>query len=391
MLNEIQKNILVQVQKLSSEMKALAMFIGKNPELAFQEWKSQAKLTQFLKHHGFRVQKGVGGIKTSFLATLTQGAGPKIGFLAEYDALPGIGHACGHNLIGVASCAAAIALTKGFPNFSGTIAVVGCPAEEGGGGKILLAKKGIFHKLDCAMMAHPDCKTEVVKKMLALIELDIEFFGRASHAAAEPEKGISALHAAVNSYQEIFKLSKTLSSDSRVHGIFTNGGTKPNIIPPYAALKYYVRALDMAYARKTIEKIKKISLKEAKKIGAKVKFTLNPLAYEPFHPNYALANIFKHQLKLLKVKNEQGSETKRIGSSDVGNVGQVIPTIHPSIKICDTAFCHTIDFAKAALKPRGFQGMVQAASALALTGYEIFSHPQHLKKMKAEFRQRKSN
>ncbi|MBI3019151.1 MAG: hypothetical protein HYY61_04595, partial [Deltaproteobacteria bacterium] len=114
-----------------------------------------------------------------------------------------------------------------------------------------------------------------------------------------------------------------------------------------------------------------------------------PLVYEPFHPNTVLAHIFKRQLKLLKVKNEQGSETERIGSSDVGNVGQVIPTIHPSIKICDNAFCHTIDFAKAALAPRGFQGMIQAASALALTGYELFSNPEHLKKMKIEFRQRK--
>lgn len=389
MLNGIQKDILDQVQKLSGEMRTLATFIGKNPELAFQEWKSQTKLTQFLKKYGFQIKKGVGGIKTSFLAIRSQGQGPKIGFLAEYDALPGIGHACGHNLIGVASSAAAIALAQGFPNFLGTILVVGCPAEEGGGGKILLVKKGIFHKLDCAMMAHPDCKTEVVKKMLALIEIDIKFFGRASHAAAEPEKGISALNAAVSSYQEILNMSKTLSPDSRVHGIFTHGGTKPNIIPPYAGLKYYVRALDMGYAKNTIEKMKKISLKEAKKIGAKVKFTLNPLAYEPFHPNTVLANIFKRQLKVLNIKNEQGSETERIGSSDVGNVGQVIPTIHPSIKICDHAFCHTIDFAKAALKPAGFQGMIQAASALALTGYELFSNPSHLKKMKEEFRQRK--
>ncbi|MBI2646553.1 MAG: hypothetical protein HYW85_05965 [Deltaproteobacteria bacterium] len=120
-----------------------------------------------------------------------------------------------------------------------------------------------------------------------------------------------------------------------------------------------------------------------------MKFTLNPLSYEPFHPNYALANIFKRQLKLLNVKNEQSGETERIGSSDVGNVGGLVPTIHPSIKICDNAFCHTIDFAKAALKPRGFQGMIQAASALALTGYELFSNPGHLKKMKAEFLQRK--
>lgn len=389
-MSETRKNIIRVVKALSPEMKRLATFIGKHPELAFKEFKAQEKLITFLKTHGFKIQKGVGGIQTSFLATLTRGSGPKIGFLAEYDALPGIGHACGHNLIGVASSAAAIALAKGFPNFSGTISVVGCPAEEGGGGKILLAKKGIFHTLDCAMMAHPDCKTEVVKKMLALMEIDIEFFGRASHAAAEPEKGISALNAAVQSYQEIFKLSKTLSSDSRVHGIFTQAGSKPNIIPPYAALKYYVRALDMAYVRKTIEKIKKISLKETKKIGAKVKFTVNPLAYAPFHPNRTLAHIFKRQLQFLKVKNEQSSETKRIGSSDVGNVGEVIPTIHPSIKICDNAFCHTIDFAKAAVEKKGFQGMGQATSALALTGYEIFLNPSLLKKMKAEFKQRKN-
>jgi len=322
--------ILKEVDKLSLEMKSVAKFIGQYPELAFSEFKAQEKLTWFLKKYGFNVKKGVGGIKTAFIATKSNRfkKTPNLGFLAEYDALPGIGHACGHNLIGTASSGAAIALSSILKQVSGTITVIGCPAEEGGGGKVLLAKKGIFDPLSVAMMAHPDNKTEVVKYMLALIEVDIEFLGRASHAAAEPEKGIHALNAAVATYSAILKMSKTLTKDARVHGIFTSGGQKPNIIPAHAALSYYVRALDMKYAYQIIQKIKKIAFQEAKKIKAKVIFKVNPIVYEPFHPNRTLAHVFEKQLAFLKIKNEQSDPKSKIGSSDIGNVGNIVPTIH---------------------------------------------------------------
>lgn len=390
-MNSVQKKITEKVNQLSTELVQMARFMGEHPELAFHEFRAQQKLLSFLKKHGFKIKKGVGGIKTAFVATRKMGNGPNVGLLAEYDALPGLGHACGHNLIGPASCGAAVAILQVWPAISGTITVVGCPAEEGGGGKILLAKKGIFKRLSVAMMAHPDSRTEVVKKMLALIEIDIEFFGRASHAAAAPEKGINALDVATMIYSKVFTFRKTLSRDSRVHGIFTAAGEKPNIIPDYAALKYYVRALDMKYAKRIVKKIESIASKTARSFGAKMKMKINPLSYEPFHPNRALAYIFRQQLKDLNIKNEQGSETKGIGSSDVGNVCQQVPTIHPMIKIYNGPSCHTPQFAKAALSEEGYQGMIAASKALALTAYEIFSKPKHLKKIKKEFLRQKES
>jgi metal-dependent amidase/aminoacylase/carboxypeptidase family protein len=249
-----------------------------------------------------------------------------------------------------------------------------------------LAKKGAFRNLSVAMMAHPDSRTEPIKKMLALVELDIEFFGKESHAAAAPEKGINALDAAVATYQNILHYRKRFTKDARIHGIFTSAGTKPNIIPDYACLKYYIRALRMSDVEQMIRRIKSIAKREARRIGAETKFKINPLSYEPFYPNRILGKIFAKQLAFLRIKNEQGSETKRIGSSDVGNVGQRVPTIHPSIKICDHLSVHTRAFAKAALSDRGYKAMTGAAKALALTGYEVLSKPQTLKRINAEFK-----
>ena len=168
-MNFLQKKIIDQVESRYGEMVAIARSIGRRPELAFHEFYAQKKLMSFLRKNGFRVVQGAGRLKTAFVATRRRGRGPNIGFLAEYDALPEIGHACGHNLIGVASCAAAIAVAKGMADFSGTLTVVGCPAEEGGGGKILLAKQGVFKPLSCAMMVHPDSKTEILKASLSFI------------------------------------------------------------------------------------------------------------------------------------------------------------------------------------------------------------------------------
>lgn len=388
MKEKLQLEIVHEVDRLANELASVAKFIGTHPELAYHEYHSQQRLIAYLKKHGFKIKKGIGGIKTAFFATAGQKsmAGPTVGFLAEYDALPGIGHACGHNLIGATSCTAAIALSKALKDLKGSVAVIGCPAEEGGGGKILLARKGVFKNLDVAMMAHPDSRTEPIKKMLALVELDIEFFGKESHAAAAPEKGINALDAATVTYQNILRYRKGLTKDARIHGIFTAAGTKPNIIPDYAALKYYIRALRMSYVEQMIRRIKSIARMKAKRIGAKVKFRMNPLSYESFCPNRTLGKIFSKQLALLRIKNEQGSKTKGIGSSDVGNVGQRVPTIHPSIKICDHLSVHTRAFAKAALSNRGYKAMIGAAKALALTGYEVLSQPVTLKRIKAEFK-----
>ena len=393
--------LIQHIQGLSQEMRKCARFIAAHPELAYEEYQSMAILTQLLKKHRFKIRHNAGQIKTAFVATqefsFSKTIFPSdihIGFMAEYDALPGIGHACGHNLVGVASAGAAIALAEALKRMhtpiktkssSIKISVIGCPAEEGGGGKILLTKRGVFRDLSVAMMIHPDDRTEMVKRMLSLIECDIEFSGRASHAAAAPHLGINALDAAVETYAKILVFRKTLSKDARVHGIFSSAGQKPNIIPDHAGLKYYVRSLDMKKTYGIIKKIEIITRQYARKYGAKVTITKNPLAYEPFQANRYLNGIFRQQLRKMGASEVKGV-TQGMGSSDVGNVSQVVPTIHPLIKICTGFSCHTPAFAKAAASDKGIQGMVFGANVLALTGLALLKNPKHIIKIKKEFK-----
>jgi len=207
----------------------------------------------------------------------------------------------------------------------------------------------------------------------------LSFFGKIAHAAAAPEQGINALDAAVGTFNGIQTYLKTLGKDARINGIFTSGGTKPSIIPDHAALKYYIRSLQMKTTDAMIASVKKIAQKNANKVGAKLKISQNPWIYEPFHPNRTLANIFRKQLKVLGIKDEQRSETKGIGSSDVGNVGQVVPTIHPMYKICDRYFCHTAPFRKAAQTQRAYQAMISISKALAFTAHDIGELSLYLK------------
>lgn len=382
----MKKRLLSAIDLMAPKLRETSLFIHQHPETSFEEYKAQEALTGLLKRSRFDVRSGVGGLATAFIAEYGLGSSrPVIGFIAEYDALPGIGHGCGHNLIGPASVGAAAALSSTLGPKSCRLKVIGTPAEERGGGKIRLIKAGIFEGIDAVMMVHPSNKTEVIKRSLALIDLVIEFFGKASHAAGAPHMGINALDAVIQTFNNIAALRQHIRPDARLHGIITNGGKAPNVIPDYTSARFLIRSIDRDYASYLLERVKECARGAAKATGAKVRFKIDKNILMPFRPNYAMADIFRGHLNSLGIETGIDEEYKEIGSSDIGNVSQIVPTIHPALAICDHSKApHSIEFAQAAGSNDGINGMLSAAKAIALTALDLITRPDLLKKVKDE-------
>jgi len=382
----LKEQVQVEIDRLAPELLEVSQFLHANPELAYEEHRAAERLTGVLERHGFAVAREVAGLATAFTARTGSGK-PQIAFLAEYDALPGLGHACGHNIIGTASLGAALAVKTVLDRLPGEVLLVGCPAEEKGGGKIDLAAAGIFAGIDAAMLVHPSNRTEMVKLALGMREFSVEFFGKASHAAASPEKGINALDAAVLSYTGIGVLRQQVRSDARIHGIITHGGQAPNIIPDYAAVRFFVRALDLAYLDELSRRAVACFEAAAQATGCRVQITPATKDYHPYKPVYGLAELFQRNLESLGETVDQGPLDKELGSTDVGNVSQVVPTIQPMLKISPREVtCHMAAFAEAAGSERGQQAMLAAARALAMTAVDLLAEPGNLARVAAEFR-----
>ncbi len=383
------KRILSAARALRPRLEKIALEIWRNPEVAFEERYASSLLKGFLEDEGFIVESGLAGMKTAFRARLARKRPrPAVGFLAEMDALPGLGHGCGHNLIGTAAAGAAAALRRAMPVISGRVEVVGCPAEESGGGKVRLARRGCFDRLDACLIIHPDTKTEVFKLSLALVEVRLAFIGKAAHASAEPEKGINALDAMIETFCSVGDLREGITERGRVHGIITHGGSAANIIPDRTEAVFYVRGRTIEEAKYNIKKLLWCARKAARSTGARLSARVKTAqAYEPFIPNRTLGGVFERNLKYLDIKIEQGPEDKGLGSTDVGNVSRRVPIISPTVKIPGLrSACHSPGFARAAGGRAGIEMMMQAAAAMALTGAEVLKDSSLRQKMRSEFR-----
>ncbi|MFB3143391.1 MAG: M20 family metallopeptidase [Candidatus Methylomirabilales bacterium] len=382
-----QKQALIQeVDRLSPELSQISRFLHAHPELAFEEHQAAELLTRTMEEHGFSVERGVAGLPTAFTASYASGEGPTIAFLAEYDALPGIGHACGHNLIASGSVGAALALKAFLGEVPGRVLLVGCPAEEKGGGKIPLVESKVFRKVDVAMLVHPSNRTEIVKKALGMRDVQVEFFGKAAHAAATPHLGINALDAVILTFNNINALRQQIRPDARIHGIITNGGKAPNIIPDHAVALFYVRALDMEYLEDLYQKVLGCFEAAAMATGARYQVKRAGNDYHPHRVNYTLGHIFRQNLEALGGVVDQGPEAAELGSTDVGNVSQVVPTLQPTITICGPKVsCHMAEFAVASASDAGEEGMFMAARAMALTGLDLLRDRDALHRVKKEF------
>jgi amidohydrolase len=382
----LKARVKAEVDWLAPELLDVSQFLHANPEMAYEEFKAAERLTATLERHGFAVARGVAGLSTAFTGRVGSGR-PRITFLAEYDALPGLGHACGHNLIGTASLGAALAAKAILDPGGGEVLLVGCPAEEKGGGKIPLVEAGVFAGTDAVMLVHPSNRTEMVKLALGMREIIVEYFGKASHAAASPDLGVNALDAVVLAYTGISALRQQVRSDARIHGIITHGGQAPNIIPDYAAARFYVRALDLGYLEELTPRVVRCFEAAAQATGCRVKVAFPGLTYHPYKPVYTLASLFQRNLESLGEVVDQGPVDKELGSTDVGNVSQAVPTIQPMLQIsAREVTCHMTAFAEAAISERGQRAMLLAAKAMAMTAVDLLAHPDSLAQVAAEFR-----
>lgn len=388
--SENKQRIAGAVDELDSKLRELALRIHAHPELSFQEKKAAQWLTEPLKAAGFEVERGIAGLETAFKATWEgKSGGPTIALLAEYDALPEIGHACGHNLIGTSAVGAALALKQAVPDLQGRIVVLGTPAEEDGGGKIIMCEHGIFDEVDAAMMCHPHKNTMVLRGALACVDATFRFYGKQAHASSAPEKGISALDALINTFVAINSLRQFCKEDVRIHGIITKGGDAPNVVPDYCEAKFILRAATVRELRELTEKVYKTVHHSAEAVGAHAKIE-EGLVYAERNNNHALAGLFAANLEAMGLEVSEPPKKGGIGSSDIGNVGQVTATIHPYIKITE-AGTHTPEFTVATASEDGLIGMNQAAKALAMTAYDLCADPAAFRRVREEFENGKKN
>ncbi len=390
-LETLKARVAETVEELAEELWDLALRIHAHPELAYKEEKAAAWLTEFLEKRGCRVERGVGGVPTAFRADVPgAGPGPTVAILAEYDALPAIGHACGHNIIATsaagagAALAAAVAGVGGLP-FPGRVVVVGTPAEEGGAGKVRLLQAGVFAGVDAAMMIHPLCRTRLWRPSLGLTKVKVEYFGKAAHASASPWRGVNALNAVIGLFNALDAMRQQVRPDSRIHGIITVGGQQANIIPEYTAAEFYLRSPDKAYLGELRRRFEAAAEGAATQTGCRVVVTFDPIIHEPVRPNMVMVELFGKNLERLGFPVD-ADDTGGYGSTDAGNVSQALPMIHPYIRIApDDTPNHSRDFTEAAASPMARAGMLAAAKTLAMTALDLLASPAAVEAAQAEF------
>ncbi|WBL14854.1 M20 family metallopeptidase [Sutcliffiella sp. NC1] len=384
----MKETIIEQIDRYRDDFYNISIYIGENPELGHEEFKACAVLTEALQKHDFQVDIGICDLPTAFTATFDSGKpGPSIGFMAEYDALPEVGHACGHNLIGTMGIAAAIGLSKVIHETGGKVIVFGTPAEETKGGKVTMAEAGLFHQLDVAMMVHPLDRYMKSGTSLAMDAIQFEFFGKSSHAAASPHLGVNALDAVIQTFNSINALRQHITPDARIHGIITEGGKAANVVPDYAVAQFYVRGAKREYVNELVDKVKRCAEGAALQTGTTMKSSYYEFSYDDMVTNTPLSEAFTKELISLGVKEEEIlTDRGGSGSLDMGNVSHVVPSIHPYIKICNESYaCHTHEFRVAAMSEKAREAMILGAKTMALTGYEVITNKSLLDEIKAEF------
>jgi amidohydrolase len=388
-MDALKRRVAAAVERLGDELTALSLDIHAHPELAFQETHAADRVGRFLTEQGFKVEAGVGGIPTAFRASLETGPGPTLAILCEYDALPGVGHACGHNVIAAAGAGAGAALMAardGLP--SGRVVVIGTPAEERGGGKGCLVEAGLFRDVDAAMMIHGFDRTLLHQDLLGVARVTFEWEGRAAHASVDPWEGVNALDACVATFNGVAMLRQQMRPDCRIHGVVAEGGIAGNIIPERAVADFNVRGPSLEAMWALHRRVVACAEAAALATATRLTVTRHPDVYEPMRRNQGLLDVFAANLGASGLA-EGPAAPDRLASSDIGNVSQVTPTIHAWVQIAalGTAI-HTREFATAAAAPSARVGLLAGAKLMALSAVDLLADPSRLRVIKEEFTRR---
>jgi len=374
------------LERLTPAILSLSRTLHAHPELSLEEFRSAALLTRFLESEGFRVRRGVGGLETAFVARKPgRRGGPRLAFLAEYDALPGIGHACGHNLIGAAAAGAGAALGRTIRDLRGEVVVIGTPAEETIGGKAVLVDRGLFDGIDAALMFHPSTEDRVYTTSLACHSLEVVFHGRAAHAVAAPEQGINALDALIRLFVDLERLKRRLPREVRMPGIIAEGGKRANIVPDRAVGRFTLRARNLRTLGRVERAFRGAVRGAARATGARSTIRSLDHPYAEMVTNRVMADIFKRELASMGRRTVDTPRT-RMGSLDMGNVSQTVPSIHPYVAVApQSAPLHSRGFARFAGGPRGRAGLLVATRALALSALAALTDDEVLSRSRREF------
>jgi amidohydrolase len=387
-LELLKKDVAAAVDSLRGELLELSHAIHQEPELALEEFKAAERLTAAVAHNDLPVVRGTFGLKTAYAAEFGRDGGPTIAILSEYDALPGVGHACGHNIIATAGLGASLALAKLGARLPGRVRYLGTPAEERFGGKEIIAREGAFDGVDAAMMIHPANLNLTTMPCIAISEVEVTYHGRASHASAMPYRGLNALDAVVSAYQAIAQLRQHIRQTERIHGIITEGGLAANIVPERAACRFYVRAADVHDLATLKKRVNACFEAGALSTGCTADIRWGTTDYLDMKTNWPMAGLFEKNAAGLgrEFFPQKDIPAGFAGSTDMGNVSHRVPSIHPMLAVAPAGvIIHNAEFATWAASPRGDEGVIDGAKALAQTALDLMFDTQMLATAKADF------
>ncbi len=385
---DLRDGVAAAVEQLAEDLLALSHDLHAHPETSFEEHRSVGAVAALLERRGHRSEVGVGGLATSLVAGVGAG-GPHVAVLAEYDALPGIGHGCGHNIICSTATGAFLAAAPAVERTGGRLSLIGTPAEEGGGGKETLARAGVFDDVDAVIMLHPFSHDVAVHPFLGRRQVEMVFHGVAAHASAQPFMGRNALDAAVAAYQGVAALRQHLPDGDRAHGVFTDGGSRPNVVPDRAALLFYLRSMTPDTLRDLADRVTAVAEGAAAMTGCGVELLWDSQPpYLPIRANRALAERWAvNQRPCGRQPLPPGVVPEFLtGSTDLGNLSFRMPAIHPMIAVSGpTVALHTVEFAAAAGSPAGDRAVRDGAAGLALTAVDYLADAALREAVHAEF------
>jgi amidohydrolase len=382
-IHEASVRLLPELVDVSTRMHA-------NPEVGFQEEKAAAWLTALLENHGFAVERGVAGLPTAFIGSYGRGR-PVIAVLSEYDALPEVGHGCGHNLIGPSGVGAGICAKIAADALGGTVKVIGTPAEEVGGGKPVMVDQGLFGALDAVMMFHPypgELNSAATGGgSLALRALDITYRGKSAHSAFAPWEGRNALDGVIQLFNALNAMRQQLKPDVRLHGIITNGGQAFNVTPEVASARIGVRSFDTKYLQEVVGRIEDAAKGAAAATGTQVEINVF-MRYDAMKPNPTIGRLLRENLRRLgmTVPDPRPTPPERAASSDFGNVSQVVPAAGFAVATHEPGInFHTSEFTRGSMGPRAFEGMRVAVEAMACAAADLLAAPDLVAQARREF------
>lgn len=384
----LKKDVGAAIEAMRAELLGLSHAIHGEPELALEEFKAAKRLSDAVEGHGIQVQRGAFGLKTAFAAEFGKASGPNIAVLSEYDALPGIGHACGHNIIATSAYGAAIALSKLNGRLPGRVRYMGTPAEERFGGKEMMAREGAFEKVDAAMMMHPSNLNMVTMPCIAISEVEVVYHGRSAHASAMPYRGLNALDAVVTAYQSIAQLRQHIKPTERIHGIITEGGLAANIVPERAACRFYVRAADAHELAPLKARVHACFEAGALATGCKAEIHWGITDYLDLKTNWPMAEAYKKNAQAL---GRDFFPVEHIppgfaGSTDMGNVSHRVPSIHPMLAVAPpNVIIHNPEFARWAASEEGDAAVIDGAKSLAFTAIDLMCDADLMKSATSDF------